>query len=396
MRIIDIKATWISIPTEKPLLISHGVHPGRFTRTIVEIITDEGIVGLGEVNGGDNRGALEALRSRLVGEDPFNLERIRQKILRTVYFLSNPRVYAGVEMACLDIQGKAVGRPVCDILGGKVRDSVQMSGYLFYRYGKDVSGDELEPAAVAAEAERLVAKHGFKCLKLKGGVFDPALETATCFELRRRFGDKMLLRYDPQGIWSLATALRYTAQLEEIDLEYLEDPALSIEAMAAVRSRTKTPLATNMCVHSWNELAPGIRAGAVDVVLGDLHYWEGCRGVKGLAAVCEAFGLSLSLHSGTEFGITMAAMLHTAASTPYMSHAIDAHYHHLTDDVIVGGKLEYIDGFMKVPTGPGLGVELDRDKLEKYARFAEEQGDYYRLGPTDNRRPNFVPTHPRY
>ena len=120
-----------------------------------------------------------------------------------------------------------------------------------------------------------------------------------------------------------------------------------------------------------------------------MYYWEGPRGVKRLAAVCEAMGVGLSMHSGTEFGITMAAMLHTAATTPYLSHDIDAHYHHLTDDIIVGGPLPYKDGCMEVPAGPGLGVELDPEKVEKYSRYAEEKGDYYKAFLADDRRPDW-------
>jgi glucarate dehydratase len=99
--------------------------------------------------------------------------------------------------------------------------------------------------------------------------------------------------------------------------------------------------------------------GAVDIILTDIHYWEGPRGVKDLEAVCRTFNLGLAMHSGAEFGIELAAMLHTASTIPTMTFAGDAHYHYLTDDIIQGGKLPYIDGAIRVPEGPGLGVELD-------------------------------------
>lgn len=137
--------------------------------------------------------------------------------------------------------------------------------------------------------------------------------------------------------------------------------------------------------------APAIKLGAVDIVLTDLHYWEGPRGVKDLCAVCRTFGLGLAMHSGAEFGIELAAMLHTASTIPEMTFAGDAHYHYLTDDIIEGGLMKYVDGALIVPTGPGLGVKLDEDKMAKYERFYAEKGDYYARFHQDSRRPDWYP-----
>src|SRR5512139_3637360 len=134
MKIVDLRARTVAIPTNAMLRHNTGVHPGYLMRTIIELVTDEGIVGLGEVGGGDQRGAILKLKPRIIGEDPFNLERIKQKTLRQIYYLSNPRLYAALEIACLDIQGKAIGRPVSDLIGGRLRDKVPFCGYLFYRY----------------------------------------------------------------------------------------------------------------------------------------------------------------------------------------------------------------------------------------------------------------------
>jgi glucarate dehydratase len=390
MKIVDMKTTWICIPIEKPMLGTTGVHPGRFSRAIVELIADEGIVGLGEVGGGDQRAALERLKPRLIGESPFDLERIRQRTLRQVYYISNSRLYSAIEIACLDIQGKSIGRPVSDLLGGKIRDKVPMCGYLFFRYGNENGGDELTVDTVTAEGERLIDTYGFKSIKLKGGGYiHPQQEADICFNLRKKFGRDLNIRYDPNGSLSLGTGMRLANRFLDCDLEYFEDPVWGIEAMSNLRKSVNMPLATNMCVKSFDDLGPGITRHAIDIVLSDLYYWEGPRGVKRLAAVCEAMGVGLSMHSGTEFGITMAAMLHTAATTPYLSHDIDAHYHHLTDDIIVGGPLPYKDGCMEVPAGPGLGVELDPEKVEKYSRYAEEKGDYYKAFLADDRRPDW-------
>ena len=158
-----------------------------------------------------------------------------------------------------------------------------------------------------------------------------------------------------------------------------------------MRQKIRIPIATNMYPNRFDDLGPAIRMGAVDIVLTDLHYWEGPRGVKDLEAVCRTFNLGVAMHSGAEFGIELAAMLHTAATIPTMTFAGDAHYHFLTDDIIQGGLMKYEDGCIRVPTGPGLGVALDEEKMKKYERYYEEKGDYYARFHQDPYRPDWFP-----
>jgi glucarate dehydratase len=184
--------------------------------------------------------------------------------------------------------------------------------------------------------------------------------------------------------------------LEDCDLEYLEDPTTGIAGMARVRERTQTPLATNMCVTNFDDFPAAVQAKAVDVILADIYYWGGITGVKHLSRLCETFRLGLSMHSGAQFGITLSATLHVLATLPNLVYDADAHYHHLVDDIIVGGKLAYEDGCIAVPAGPGLGVQLDPDKLAFYARYYEEQGDDYAKYHADERRPNWFPINPSW
>ncbi len=149
MKIVDMKVRCVAIPLSAQLRHNTGVHPGYFLRTILELVTDEGIVGLGEVGGGDQRGALTKLKSRIIGMDPFHLELIKLKTLRAIYYLSNARLYAAIEMACLDIQGKALGRPLCDLIGGAVRDRIPMIAYLFWRYDRPGGGHDEHPGDMA-------------------------------------------------------------------------------------------------------------------------------------------------------------------------------------------------------------------------------------------------------
>jgi glucarate dehydratase len=391
MKIVDLKARTVAIPTNSMLRHNTGVHPGYLMRTVVELVTDEGIVGLGEVGGGDQRGALLKLKPRIVGMDPFDLEAIKLKVLRAIYYLSNARLYGALEIACLDIQGKAAGVPMHALLGGKVRDAVPMIAYLFWRYDRPGGGDDASAEDLADLCVELHETLGVRAMKLKAGVLDP-MEEARVLELcRRRLGDGFGLRIDPNGTWSVTTAVRVGRRLEDLGLEYYEDPAWGLEGMRAVREQVRIPLATNMYPNKFDDLGPAIRLGCVDIILTDLHYWEGPRGVKDLCAVCRTFNLGVAMHSGAEFGVELAAMLHTAATIPTMPFAGDAHYHYLEDDIIVGGKMRYENGAIAVPTGPGLGVELDEAKMQRYERFFEEHGDYYARFHQDPRRPQWYP-----
>lgn len=381
----------VAIPTTCMLRHNTGVHPGYLMRTVLELITDEGITGLGEVGGGDQRGALTKLKPRIIGMDPFHLEDIKLKVLRSVYYLSNARLYGAIEIACLDIQGKAAGRPMSDLLGGAVRDRVPMIAYLFWRYDRPGGGDDKRAEDLADWCVELHETLGVNSMKLKAGVEHPNEEARVLELCRERLGPDFGLRIDPNGVWSVPTATRIGKRLEETAIEYYEDPSWGLEGNAAVRSAVRIPIATNMYPAKFEDLGPAVRMGAVDIVLTDLHYWEGPRGVKDLCAVCRTFGLGVAMHSGAEFGIELAAMLHTAATIPQMTAAGDAHYHYLTDDIIKGGPLEYENGCIRVPDGPGLGVSLDEEKMEKYERYFEEKGDYYARFHQDPRRPDWVP-----
>jgi glucarate dehydratase len=392
MKITGMRVRTVAIPMDCQLRHNTGVHPGYLMRTVLELQTDEGIIGLGEVGGGDQRGALKKLEPRLIGRDPFHLEDIKLRTLRSIYYLSNARIYGAVEMACLDIQGKALGRPMSDLLGGSVRDRIPMIAYLFWRYDRPGGGDDTRAEDLADHCEELHARLGVRSMKLKAGVMDPDEEARVVELCRERLGPDFGLRIDPNGVWSVRTAIRIGQRLEAVQMEYFEDPAWGLEGNAAVRSKIRIPIATNMYPNRFDDLGPAIRMGAVDIVLTDLHYWEGPRGVKDLAAVCRTFNLGVAMHSGAEFGIELAAMLQTASTIPEMTVAGDAHYHYLTDDIIEGGPLRYEDGSIRVPTGPGLGVVLDEEKMRRYESYYEEVGDYYARFHQDPRRPEWVPS----
>jgi glucarate dehydratase len=234
--------------------------------------------------------------------------------------------------------------------------------------------DERHLAALRAAADAIVGAdaYGFTALKLKSGVFPPEQEAEAIRALRAAFGGHPP-RLDPNAAWTPDTSVKVARDLDGV-LEYLEDPTPGIDGMAQVARVAPMPLATNMCVVAFAHLPPAIRAGAVQVVLSDHHYWGGLRRSRLLAGICETFGLGLSMHSNSHLGISLAAMVHLAAATPNLTYACDTHWPWKTEDVVAGQPFGFRGGAIRVPDAPGLGVELDRDAL---ARLHEQ---YLRCG----------------
>lgn len=396
-RITDIRATTVTVPLEAPLRHSNGAHWGRFVRTIVEVDTDTGLTGLGEMGGGGEsaEAAFRALKFYLVGHDPFELEAMRFKITNPTANLYNNRtqLHAALEFACLDIVGKTLGVPVYDLLGGKLRDTVPFASYLFFRHPdpKTGEGEVRTPDQLIAQALALKARHGFTTHKLKSGVFPPDYELEVFRALAKAVGSDSL-RFDPNAAFSVEEALRFGRAIEDLNNDYYEDPTWGLNGMRRVREGVRIPLATNTVVVNFEQLAANILNPAVDVILLDTTFWGGIRPCVKAAGVCETFQLGIAVHSSGELGIQLASMLHLGAVVPNLAFKADAHYHHLVDDVIRGGKMAYVDGAISVPAGPGLGVDLDRDKLGTYAELYKTLGGYpYDRDPA---RPDWYPLLP--
>ena len=397
MKITDIRATTVTVPLEAPLRHASGAHWGRFVRTIVQVETDEGIVGLGEMGGGGEsaESAFQGMKTYLIGHDPFELEKMRFMICNPTASLYNNRtqIHAALEFACLDIIGKKLGVPVYQLLGGKVRDEVAFASYLFFRYPDEKSGEgEVRtPEQLVEHMTELRRRYGFRSHKLKGGVFDPRYELECYRAMADAFPDDTF-RYDPNAVLSVEDSLRFAHAIEHIRNDYFEDPTWGLNGMRRVRENIRIPTATNTVVVNFEQLAANVLHPAVDVILLDTTFWGGIRPCVKAAGVCETFQLGVSVHSSGELGIQLATMLHLGAVLPNLTYAADAHYHHLRDDIIKGGKMAYRDGKIKVPDGPGLGVELDEDKLEQYAELYKELGGY--TYDKDPYRPGWIPLVP--
>ena len=396
MEIRDIRATTVSMPLEAPLRHANGCHWGRFVRTIVEVETGNGLVGLGEMGGGGEsaEALFRSLKSYLVGHDPARLEEMRFLIANPTASLYNNRtqVLAALEFACLDILGQAWGVPVYQILGGRLRDRVPFATYCFFRYPHPKRGGEVRTIEQLVEHTAcLKQRFGFRTHKLKGGVFPPDYELEAYHALAARFPQDSL-RFDPNAVWSTEQAIRFGQAIENLRNDYLEDPVFGLNGMRRTREMVRVPLATNTVVVNFEQLAANVLNTAVDVILLDTTFWGGIRACVKAAGVCDTFQLGVAVHSSGELGIQLATMLHLGAVLPNLSLAADAHYHHLTDDIIEGGLMRYENGAIRVPDGPGLGVRLDRDKFRQY------QEEYRRLGnypyDQDPLRPGWTPLVP--
>jgi glucarate dehydratase len=274
-------------------------------------------------------------------------------------------------------------------LGGPVRDEVEFSSYLFFRYAADDPrvlddprlvdergrgeraldpwGEVRTPEAMADMAAKWHDRWGFVHHKLKAGVLPPEVEVDALRAINERFGGRHPLRIDPNGRWTIETAVRIGREIRDLPLEYYEDPVRGQEAMAEVRRRTGLKMSTNSCVTSFEDVADAVMNRCVDIVLCDHHYWGGIPVCQGLGTLADAVGWSLSQHSNNHAGVTMAAMIHVGALIPQLTHPSDTHYPWLPDgaDVIAGPNLSIRNGRMAVPTGAGVGVELDRDKVAR-------------------------------
>lgn len=401
MKIKDLRVHSIAV-ADPPLRSSYGLHAPYALRTIVELESEDGIVGVNETYGGEVPAtALREIREKLIGVNVFRLTGLLNPEMKNkppaghdrsqTYLVpgENPsdeasRTFAAIEVACLDLIGKSIGTPVCDLLGGRVRDKVPFSAYPFYKHAggggegndrrEDEYGEALTPEALVSQVKKMIATYGFGSVKFKGGVLDPEIEIETVRLMHQEFGPSVPLRIDPNSAWTVDTSVKVGKALA-VELSnggYLEDPTAGIDNMAAVRRQLlemniDTRLASNVAVTCFADIPPSVAADAVQVILCDHHYWGGMRQVQHLAKLAETFNIGLSMHSNSHLGISLMAMAHVAAATPHLTYACDTHYpwQSAKDEVVAGGKIRIQDGCVTIPDKPGLGVELDYDQLER-------------------------------
>ncbi|MEM7442663.1 MAG: mandelate racemase/muconate lactonizing enzyme family protein [Pseudomonadota bacterium] len=358
--ITEIRHWIVHVPFKEAISWSSGKRAGS-TRLICEVTTASGITGYGETI--CLLDFVPAVFNKLVvplglGRKVTDVERLTRAAEGAGYYHhKRALVFAlsALEMAMWDARGKIAGLPLHEMWGGAYRSRIEMCAYVFIS----------DPDKVADEL-RAYRDQGFTSFKLKVGL-DPEQDVALVRKARETLGPSAQLRVDPNGAWTLATAKRMAAKLAPFDLQYIEQP-LPVEDLAGsaqLAALSPVPICIDEGAYTLQETMAAIRMGAGEVILVDPHEAGGLWQCLKTGAVCEAASMHIGMHSGGELGLTQAAYLHLAASMPNAKIALDTLYQHHADDILTE-RIAFTDGRADVPTGPGLGVEVDLEKLERY------------------------------
>ncbi|NIQ40390.1 MAG: hypothetical protein GTN81_17665 [Proteobacteria bacterium] len=373
MKITDLKSTILSVPFKKMTFWPYGRWEGM-TVVVIEIETDEGIVGFGESVCQQNpaeafKSFIDGSRPLLVGEDPFNTERIAKKIegLGGWVFGRHFAGYAlgGIDMALWDIIGKACGQPVYRLLGGKIRDKSEC--FKFIPHDK--------PEIMAADAAKAV-REGYRTIYCKYTNIEHLREAIEA--IRGSIGNDPKLWVDFNGTLSPGFAVQFLREMDRYRIDIAEQPVLAanLEGMAYVKNSVSARILAHESSRTLYEVMNVIKRDAADIISVEPRMTWGVMATKKAAAVVEAAGMPVIMHSCGELGVATAAFLHLIASTPNFVLANQCMYDWFDDDYIKGGKFPFEKGCLRVSEAPGLGVELDRDKIQEYHEKYQEVGTF--------------------
>ena len=397
MKITDLRTVDVCVPLSthgryEPVTMWYGTRYAAI-KTIIFLETDVGITGLGEAWGPADS-TLEGLKPHLVGQDPFDVNAIGRRItmpgsvLTTVGHIQTSllNVVGAIDLALWDIVGKATNQPIYKLIGGKFRDRVECR---YWMGAKDPSG-------VAEEVAKAVAK-GFRALKIKIGL-NPELDVECVKAARDAAGPRIEIGFDVNGGYSVLDAVRTLRKMEEYDPSHVEEPVNSsnIRALAYVKQNTSIPILCDGPARGTKEqIQELVIQRACDAVHLDLTANGGFLETQRCAAIAEAGDLKVSCHSSPgELGIATAAQLHLVTATPNFLWPVDSAYTKMLppSEDIIKSPFVYEDGSLKVPEGPGLGVEIDEEKLQRAKRrYDTELGRWQHVVDSDPR----VPRHPQ-
>ena len=360
--IVGIDVTPVSVPFAHPERWALGEHSGM-TSLIVELRTDGGIVGLGEVlpAGPGPRAltaAIEELAPTLVGHDARDVNRNVARMTYAGGWYMFPRtgnlIVAGLEMAMWDVLGKSVGEPLHRLFGGAVRDRVP---YVYFLQAVASLSDMVTDAAAAAA-------DGFTSFFFKGG-WDEQRDLELVAALRERLGPEAKLRLDANEAWTVGTATRMLNKLEPFDLEFVEQPVRmdDVDALLRLRQATSVPIGANQSSWTAKQIFEIARRGAADAVVTDPHQEGGLGALRKAVAICEAAGIPVAHHAFSGLTIAMTAAMHVNATTPNSILAGQAYAPGFVQGDVTTSTFSAAGGFAELPSGPGIGVELDRDRL---------------------------------
>ena len=375
MRITDIRATPVNIPFHAPYRYALG-STASVTKTIVEVETDEGITGIGEAADGDRSVTIARLRDRLIGLDPCDLNECEHRCVPDLHYslwerlTADRRGFGAIEMALWDLRGRAEGRPLHALLGGAVRDEIGFTEYFSLRLARDGTGGESTPADIARYCARMIEEHDAPTFEGKMATIDLDTEIAMVREVRAAIGEKRMLRLDANGGWTVATAREALRRLEPFGIRNIEEPTNTLEEMARLRPHTSMSFSAHHV-----DLRRAVDLGVPDFFVLNLVELGGIRRTVEFVRACEMFGIGFWFHSG-ETGVASAAYLHVSAALEPIREPSQALFHWAADDVIEQGPFCPRGGRLAVPTGPGLGVTLDRAALARCHERYLREGEY--------------------
>lgn len=368
MKITRIVATPVNIPLEKPLWWTGGHYPGT-SKTIVEVETDQGIVGLGEAPSTDVVAAIGAMGERLAGCDPLDIAGCESRCVPPWQIVQNTddsavvKAFGAIEIALWDIRGKLWDQPLYQLLGGAVRKEIPFTEYFGFR-----DGGETSPQAVADYCLRMREEHGSTLFEGKLIQGDPALEVATVKAMREALGPAAMIRLDSNMQWSLTTARRLLRDLEPYDIRNYEDPVATFEEMAALRQHSAIPFSSHV-----PDIRRAVALGAPDYFVTNFAVLGGIGRAVRFIGACEAMGVGFWCYSG-DAGIATAGYLHMTAAMPWITEPSQSLFRWQVGDVIEGGPFRQRNNVVRVPEGPGLGVALDRAALARWHRHFVDNG----------------------
>jgi glucarate dehydratase len=377
MKITNIKVTPVNIPLEIPMLWTGGYYPGT-SKAVIEVETDEGLIGLGEAPSAHLAQVIQDLAPRVIGKDPLDIAGIENvcvppwQIVQNTDDSSAVTAFGGLEIALWDIRGKVWNQPLYQLLGGAVRKEIPFTEYFAYRVEKVGIGGEMDPKAVADYCVRMKAEHGSTMFEGKLIQGDPRLEIETVRAIREALGPDAMIRLDSNMQWSLSTARRVLREIEPYDIQNYEDPVATFEEMAKLRQHSSIPFSTHV-----PDIRRAVALGVPDNIVVNFAVLGGINRAIRFIGACEAMGVGFWCYSG-DAGICTAAYLHMTAAMPWMYEPSQSLFRWQIADVIQGGPFRQKNNVIPVPEGPGLGVELDQQALNRCHQH------YLKLGPLDH------------
>jgi len=374
MKITNIKVTHVNVPLDAPFWWTAGLYAGA-SKSIIEVETDEGLVGLGETPWWHFGEVIKAdIAPALIGADPLDLADCESRCVPPYQITANTGenaasvAFGAVEIALWDIRAKYFGMPLYKLLGGAVRKDIKFSEYFAFRPKNGDAGGEMQPEAVVDYCLKMQEAHGASIFEGKLILGDPELEIKTVRLLREALGEKAQIRLDSNMQYSLTTARWLMRELEPYNIRNYEDPVATFEEMAALRQHTFIPFSTHI-----PDLRRAVALGAPDTFVCNFAALGGLSNTLKFIAACESMGKGFWCYSN-DLGIMTAAYLHVSAATPWITEASQSLFRWQIGDVIKDGPFRQTNDTVRVPEGHGLGVELDPAAMKRWATHFDEYG----------------------